>query len=557
MSDRTTANTRPTQPYYLAFAAALVIFVVLRAFAWHQTALLEDHDSTGLLRWTQTVLTFDIRAIVSLDPDASLFFPFFAALFSLPGWSLETAARLVSFASSVLLFVALIGIGWQMGASAVAILFGLILLAFNPELVPLSIAVLTEPSYVATVYLGFLLFCSQYKVPTLPGAALLGVVFGLAFLNRLEGILFLGFVPFMLGVYYFWRKPKNYTARRAAAWAAVFVMTFSTIAGLQIARVSHEMGSPAVNGRQAWTLLLHTDGVGDSYQERIYGLSFDPGQVNIMHAKGNFRALSTRVVDEGLLDVAKSYIRTLILNLDDLYSNRATALLGHLVIIFFAFGLLQLYQTGRRFEVTLIGAFIACGLLAPLLHNVAIRHIIVIAPIMLLVAGIGIESLSRSLSGSASQRRLGSAAVAWVLVLATVAAWAYPLRAALRPPEVSREYSVMELREPIRTISQMTAETGVTPRLIARRAYLAYFADAEHIRMPYASYDELVRYISLNDASLLYLTDEARAYPFAAAFDAGAYHEDFELIYEGVDAQGGSVELYRFLGPPVSTMRSR
>lgn len=536
---------------WVAICIIFLLYIGFRVLIWRNTVLLEDHDSTGLLRWAIPFLELDFKGVLRLDPDASLFYPFLIALFSWPGWSLEAGARLASLVSGVVLFGAMLGIGRQIAAPA-AILVGLLFLAFNPEIAALYVAVLTEPSYVATVYLGLMLFWWQYRQPTLGGAALLGVIFGLAFLNRLEGILFAGFVPVMLCLYYLWYRPPSWGWQRLVGWCVVFLACFAVLAGLQILRVSHEMGALAVNGRQVWTLLMHSPTVGSGYLEQIYGLYFDPAQVNMKYLKQNFAAASSLATEQvGFGELARSYARTLWFNLNDLYSVRLTILFGHLVVIFFAFGLMHLLRAGRFFEVVLILAFICLGLLAPLLHNVVIRHILVVAPIILLVAGIGMVSVAEMLAslrpGAASVVAPGMVAA---LALVVVGSWGMPIRAALKPPDSNREYSWAELREPVRLVSGAGLhDPRQKPRVMARRAYLAQYAGAVFVTMPYGSYDQLVEYSALNSVDLLYLNSDNARFPFTGDFATDRHREHFTLVYQGEDAQGAPVALYRFHPP--------
>jgi hypothetical protein len=309
------------------------------------------------------------------------------------------------------------------------------------------------------------------------------------------------------------------------------------------------MGAFAINGRQVWTLLLHSPTVGSGYLEKIYGLHFDPAQVNMVYLKQNFGAAAALATEGGGVgDLLQGYLRTTVVNLDDLYSTRLTALIGHLAMIFFAFGIMHLYRTGRRFEVVLILAFIACGLVAPLLHNVVIRHIVVVAPIMLLVAGIGVVSVAEMLAGSQSKEsHTAPTIVAMALTFLVVAAWALPIRAALTPPDRNREYSYAELKEPARIIKDSAgAFAHRKPRVMARRAYIAYLANAEFIIMPYADYAGLLRYSALNEVDFVFLNPEAEQFPFFEKFASDSVNTHFKLVYRGEDADGAPVTLYRF-----------
>jgi hypothetical protein len=77
----------------LIFLGIFIAFLALRLIVWKNTVLLEDTDSLFYLNNIKTFLTFNIKEILDLSPDSTPFYPFFGALFSLPGWSVETGAR--------------------------------------------------------------------------------------------------------------------------------------------------------------------------------------------------------------------------------------------------------------------------------------------------------------------------------------------------------------------------------------------------------------------------------------------------------------------------------
>lgn len=532
--------------HWLLVGSVLLVFVALRVLVWRNTALLEDHDSSFLLTTASVFMGLDLGEIVGLDPDASMFYPVLIAIFSIPGWSMEFGARLATLVSGAVLFLAILGIGRQL-TTPVAVIAGLTLAALNPEMAKLGISVLTEPSYVATAYVGLLLLWLQLRRPSMLGAAIVGIVFALAFLNRLEGILFLAFVPFVMVVHKLWVKPEQPGTRQLILWCAIFAGCFVLLAGLQVWRVSHEMGTLAFNGRQAWSLLLNSPTVGTDYLEKIYGLYFDPGEVNHRYVKRHFATVAGLVVnDMGFRELLSAYRELLLFNLNDLYSFRLNKLFGHLAIILFAIGLLELYSRGRRFEVFLILAFIGTGLLAPLLHNVVIRHILVIAPIMFLVAGIGVVAVCERILGARRPDSVLPGALATAVTLLAAAGWAYPLRAALNPPDSNREYSKQEMQQTASAIAQFSADRGRSPlRVVTRRAYIVNYAEGlEFLDMPYTDYEGLVRYSDLKQADLLYFNHELPSFPFADEFDGFSDTPHFSLLFAGEDAKGRQFALY-------------
>src|SRR5262249_29671070 len=147
---------------------------------------------------------------------------------------------------------------------------GLVILSFSPFFIRYSYSVLTEPSYIAVLYLGFWLYLSQYKYPKLWSAVLLGILFGLSFLNRLEGLLYLAAIPLLQFTHFLAVGRTSYDLQHFSAFIALFVLFFSLISAPQIWRVSEKMGHFALNGRQVWSLILNNPD-GKSYNEKISG----------------------------------------------------------------------------------------------------------------------------------------------------------------------------------------------------------------------------------------------------------------------------------------------
>lgn len=539
---------------WFVFFGIFFMYLALRCLAWKSTILLEDHDSISYLRHITVFLNFDLQQIVNLDPDSTPFYPLFGALCSLPGWSVETGARLCSLLFSMLLFLAVIGIGKQI-AERSSVLIGLLILSLSPILVFLSISVLTEPSYIALIYLGFWLFLTQYENPTFGKAPLLGIIFGLAFLNRTEGFLYLAFIPLLQGAHFLLEGRKHYALRQFIGWAFLFVFCFSMIAIPQIWRVSHKMGQLAINGRQAWMAILNNPD-GKTYNEKIYGLDFSPSQLNIYYIKSHPIVMSEFASTKGLkyyLDVFKKFMH----NLKDLYQNRLGVLIGPIGLIFFGFGLIELYRSGRFFEVLLIAAFIVLNLVAPLMHNVAIRHIAVISPLIMIVEGAGVVYLYRTLSSMQQSASLVRLVITFVFFFPLIVESAYPLlKNSLRSEHFNYEYSPDDLRKPVKIVKQIARDEMVrSPNISARKGYLAYFAEGTQLAIPHTTYEGLVKYCDMNNVDFVYLQHRLLSgYPFLSEFLKNNSAPDFALLYIAKDRSGRNMELYRFQKPNESAI---
>jgi len=83
----------------------------------------------------------------------------------------------------------------------------------------------------------------QYSAPTVASGALLGLIFGLSFLDRTEGILYLAFIPFVQVVHYWFTRDRSYSSRQLIRWGATFIAVFVLLAAPQVWRVSRRIRS--------------------------------------------------------------------------------------------------------------------------------------------------------------------------------------------------------------------------------------------------------------------------------------------------------------------------
>jgi len=139
-----------------------------------------------------------------------------------------------------------------------------------------------------------------------------------------------------------------------------------------------------------------------------------------------------------------------------------------------------------------------------------------------------------------------------LLVFCLVAVWIEPLNVILRSPDkINPEYSY-EGFEQMQVIALSIKRNAGEPEktVVARKAYLSYFAGQRGIAAPYTDYDGLVKYLSANNADFLFLERRMlEEFPFVGDFSKSRPPDRFELVTSGVDSRGMGLELYRFLGP--------
>jgi hypothetical protein len=538
-----------TYKRYLLPGVLLGLYMLLRIIAWSRTVLLEDTDSLLYLHDIKEFLSMDVIRIWGLSTVSSITYPLFGAIFSIPGWGIEFGARTTSFVASLLIFgmVYLIANRYTKGTG---ILSGLFLIAVSPILISMSFAVLTEPLYVAGVYLGLYVFLRQYTLPSNQHAALLGFLFGLSFLNRVEGLLFLVAIPVLQGGYYLFSNTLRTNLRPFISWTLVYIGVFSLLAVPHVWRMSDQLNMFAINGRQVWSLIMQAPD-GKSEYEKFFGLDFSPSEINIAYLYSNtdkLRELSPSIDQNIFVQYGKNFV----LNFITFNRQRLGDLFGAMILIFFGIGLYAVFRHNNRYEGFVLIAFIAVAAVAPLLHDSKLnpRSFLTIVPLVLLIAGMGVDNFSRELSGgnSAGTGRLHKTFIVFLLGMILVS-WIIPLKSALYPGKYNGEYGITELEEPksiVKTIAEK--ELHRMPVIVDQRGFLASYSGAVHMYMPYTDYTGLVRFCELNEVDLLHLKyRRLMDYPFIGRFADGDVSEHFQLLYRGIDGSGSTIELYRFL----------
>jgi hypothetical protein len=285
---------------------------------------------------------------------------------------------------------------------------------------------------------------------------------------------------------------------------------------------------------------------GKSYAEKIYGLDYSPQQTNLMyiqsHPETNKKNLSTIST--------KSFLKDILKNLRELYQEKLGILIGPVGLLFFVIGLIAIYKSNRRFEGIIIIAFISSSLVAPLIHNVIIRHIAVIAPLMMLVEGIGIVYLARLLAAKMTVNSYVNTAKIVLIFIFLFAVCGY-FKAPFKhiyfyQPHDNPEYNPVIIQKSAAVIKEAIHKDALKfPKIVDRKTYLPFYAGIDSIPLPYTNYEGLVKYCRLNNVDFLFLRHNLiNQFPFVSTFNDRSKIDEFELLYSEKDDYGLN-ELYQ------------
>ena len=528
--------------YKLLFSI-LVIFLLLRIISWSQVETLEDHDSVNYLKTAEIIKSYQWEKLDSRD---TFFYPITIGLLNALGIKLETAGRMISFLSSVILFFTIYFLGKKL-TTLNNTFIALLLLTFSPFFISFSFAVLSEPSYISLTYLGILLFLNFIRRPKLTKVFTLGLIFGLSFSDRAEGIIFLFFIPLLVFLYHLGNKDQYYSKRKLLSWGGIFIVGFSIITVPIIYFVSSQMGTFSINGRTAWEELLKRD--KRSYEETINSLDFDPAQTNLNYVLSH----PTTLKNSDITGKFFQDIKFIFNNLKVLITEQLSSVLGIFILIFSGIGIYQFILYKKIQELLFVLSIIIIVLIPPMfLYSFIDRHIAIVAPILILVAGMGLGEISTKIENLISDKRLLKILknkIPIIIVGFTLFFSVSWLNDALRHPSQNSEYNYKFLQKPIKILKNDIEVNNIAfPKMVARKAYFPFYAGINNITTPYTDYKHLIKYIKLNHANYLFLEyDHLRNYPFIRDFD-GKKTTDFVLLYSSSENGKNKIALYRFIG---------
>ncbi|MEE9430501.1 MAG: glycosyltransferase family 39 protein, partial [Melioribacteraceae bacterium] len=487
----------------IGFITILGIFTILRLLSWSNLTVLEDHDSIQYLKLISFFKNFTFEGLLNLGADDLILYPFFGAIISWFGFSIEFSARLATFISTLILFYFVYAIGKEIWDKKVA-LVGVLLFAINPFLISFSYAVLTEPTYITIVYYGVLLFLKYISAPKIKSAVVLGIIFGLSFIARTEGIIFIVAIPIIQFSHYLFYKNRNYKIKDFIVWTFSFIIIFGAVVSPQILRVSNKMDTFSINGRQAWMKLLKSD-IKKSNDELIYGLDYSPSKINIHAVQSNPEIYHSLRSESNIQDQIKTFVYTY----DELFNIKLSSFFGLSTIVFFGFGFFYLVKRGEVFKILFVFLFLGVFLFPPLLHNVVTRHIAIIGPIIFVISGGGIYYFSKSILKNFPKfdqikNRSLYTSIFIILIIAVLSG--HSLYMSLIKPTENLEYSEADYLEPIQKLNKNLGSNKSQKHLIiSRKNYFPYFAKVNSIATPYSSYKKLIEYAKLNDTKYIFI----------------------------------------------------
>jgi len=497
----------------------------------------------GWLHWKKLGSAED-----GLDLVETWFYPFLIAGTTLVTRDSEIATRLVSVVAGTCLIFPMYFLALRMyGRCAAAVVAALV--TVHPLLVSLSVAGYTEGLHLTLMMSG--VYWAIRMLEPVSGRSWLfaGVLFGCAYLNRPEALVFPFFTALLVVIVTFFNQ---YSWRSATTSVARFLLVFFLVASPYVIFFWKQTGTIRFEGKN---LVNYTIGrrilSGMSYAEASRGIDENLNAVGPLLDQNRFVTYSPyprklRNIAAYLFWMSRIRWRWLYFEIVPSFA------LGSALLWFLAgLGLFGAVWDRQRFfqELLFLGVF--SYLLTVLLAAQAnwIRYSFPLLPFLLVWSAQGIinlyswakNSAEIILDGGAARAVVVGRAVALIPVVLVVASSAFGV-SYVGELQMGRPSHL-----PIKEAGLWLRAYQPGPKNVFSSTVLAYYADAYQLIFPYADSELALRYIHRMNPDFIVIeqpSSEAQMPYLAGWAKQGIPDSRAKLIYEAGTPQSGRVQIY-------------
>jgi 4-amino-4-deoxy-L-arabinose transferase-like glycosyltransferase len=502
--------------------------------------VLTDHDSTGYI--------FRAREIFE---GGSFFHPFHVpgyplliGIWSLPVGDDILAAKIASIVCGALLSLVAYALGSELygrkvGWAAAA------LIAFNVGMIDVSASEISESTYILTSFTALALAIWAMQSERLVIWLLAGVLAGLCYWVRPEGILYVGLIP-ALAILDSWLRNRRFLSKRLALHLVAFVAVGSSLAVPNVWHIYRTTGAWSINARTAWAALIHGEPSQDPLAyERALG-QLTPSGLATMKDSALSHVAMTQSYSENAVYRAKAVVK----NLDETY-RLLPAVFPVFLIMLMGVGLLArpFRLPDRAPDFILAGALLPWFVVYPL-YEIDFENLAPVVPVLTLWAAVGLVEIAGRLgrrlaagySGANGGRRLNYPLLVLVAVAMMLELPSYVQK--VRNPTPREDHPIH--REVGDWIQANLAEDAV---ILSRKGFVPLYGNREQAYLPFAEYDEVIAHARSIGADYLLLEERLRDMRPQLAFllEDPEDTDDLVLEYENHAVRGRSILLFRIL----------
>ncbi len=453
------------------------------------------------------------------------------------GLDSEFAGRCISigFGAALLLPMALIALRLY-GREVAYIVAGLS--AFHPFLICISTCVLSEATFLFFLMLGIYFVLSSLAQAGRYRPALSGFLFGLAYLTRVEGIVF----PFLsaLFLYFIGIWPKRELLRQTLTMIAAFLLLVIPY----VIFLSYHMGHISIEGKSDKNYAIQRNlAVGIPVEESLFKISDSLEDQSIQAAlkSGNIKiSLRDKIifaVRSGRASIHELMIRLM-----------TSACLGEPLLLLYV--IVGLFRSAWSRERLLQEGFLLLGVgMLVVAYGGAgsffrIRHLVCFLAISLLWAGKGVNELfvwAKDSFQPKSARVIGLRIMAYVTMLGTL--FVVSLFGTLRIQSYDVKGNLVDKEIGI-SIRKTMPDLG---SVMDTNPFAAFYSGKELLPFPYCDSKVALKYIEKSDVSVLILRTSNTSRPYLKAWiENGIPDSRAELVRSWTANDGGIINVYRW-----------
>jgi hypothetical protein len=453
------------------------------------------------------------------------------------GLESEFAGRCISigFGAALLLPMALIALRLY-GRKVAYIVAGLS--AFHPFLIGISTCVLSEPTFLFFLMLGIYFVFSSPAHAGRYRLALSGFLFGLAYLTRVEGIIF----PFLsaLFLYFIGIRPKRELLRQTLTVIAPFLLLVIPY----VVFLSSHTGHISIEGKSGKNYAIQRNlALGIPVEESLFKISDSLEDQSIQAAleSGKIK-ISLRDKAIFALRSGRDSIRELIIRL-----MTSTCLGEPLLLLYVIVGI---FRSAWSRERLLQEGFLLLGVgMLIVAYGGAgsffmIRHLVCFLAISLLWAGKGVNELfvwAKDSFQPKSPRVIGLRIMAYVTMLGTL--FVVSLLGTLRIQAYDIKGNLVDKEIGI-AIRNTMPEPG---SVMDTNPIAAFYSGKDLLPFPYCDSKVALKYIEKSGVSVLILRTSNTSRPYLKAWiENGIPDSRAELVRSWTANGGGIIHVYRW-----------
>jgi len=445
--------------------------------------------------------------------------------------NLELSGRLVSVLFGTLLIIPVYFFSKKIYSQKVAVISSL-LVAFYWVLIDYSTVVLTESTYTFLLICGALVGYTALTKQTKALYLLSGIIFGLCYLTRPEGIGYIAVLIFLTLIFNLALSHNQFEIKRlrkTLICCVALLIGFLVISSPYLLFLHDQSGKWTLGGKGAINIIIG-ERTSDplTYEKIAYGLTEDGKEIKLGVQIKQGPNIINYIISHPV-ELAKRYV----VNSGKQYLTHIPFIFPPLLILLVGIGLFRRKWTEERLKKEFCMAlFVAYPLLTYPLFFVNSRFLVPILPIAIIWAANGINELQSWLTENLDLKKLDCFKQVLLFKNIVVVIIILSLLPMMIIPMSHQDYPV-EHKEAGLWMKEHAPQDSV---IMSRKPWVAFYAERIGIPLPYANYSQMLYYARCHNVSHVVIDErlisELRPELAFLLDETKAPENDLKLIYK-------------------------